>query len=62
MPQGHFYWKKIFYFISINALDNSKCYYLLKQQKALERAKIFDISNIHNNLIDIYRAEMNKLD
>ena len=45
----------------INFLTDKKLY-LLKQQKALERAKIFDISKIHNNLIDIYRAEINKLD
>ena len=45
----------------INFLTDKKLY-LLKQQKALERAKKFDITKIHNNLIDIYRAEINKLD
>ena len=42
----------------VNLLTDEK-FYLLKRNEGLERAKIFNLKNFHDKLINIYSTEIN---
>ena len=46
---------------NIMKLISDKEFYKLKQKEIIERAKIFDLATFNNNLINIYKNELNNI-